>query len=113
MDGQDWEAVRIRNQAAVRTMNQAGAAPHASNEVAKQAKIAAAETPGRIKTLTPEAVRTIQDYRRVNELTQKQLDQKCSFPPHTLQTLEARKTGPTPRQLQILNQLLKTGLTLG
>jgi ribosome-binding protein aMBF1 (putative translation factor) len=113
MDGQDWDIVRIQNQANVRAMTQAGGAPRSSNEAAHAAKVAAAETPGRIKTLTPEAVRAIQDYRRANELTQKQLDQKCSFPPNTLQTLEARKTGPTPRQLQVLNQLLKTGLTLG
>jgi len=112
MDGQDWNVVQIRNQAAVRSMTQAGAAPRASNEAAHAAKVAAAETPGRIKTFSTEAVRAIQDYRRAHELTQKQLDQKCSFPPNTMQALEGRKTGPTPRQLQVLNQLLKTGLTL-
>ena len=78
---------------------------------AAAAKIEAAEVV-RIKMFTPEAVRAIQDYRRDNSLTQKQLDQRCSFPANTVNLLEARRAGPTSGQLQALNRLMKTGLTL-
>ena len=85
--------------------------PH--NEVgAAHSKIASAEVPVRIKVFTPESVRQIQSWRAEQNLTQKQLDQRCAFPPNTLNGLESRKVGPTSSQLQRLNSLMKTGLTL-
>lgn len=66
----------------------------------------------RVKLLTPESVRALQDYRRDNSLTQKQLDQRCSFPANTVNALESRRAGPTVGQLRDLNRLLKTGLSL-
>jgi hypothetical protein len=78
---------------------------------AADAKMDAAEIV-RVKLLTPESVRVLQDYRRENSLTQKQLDQRCSFPANTVNLLESRRAGPTVGQLRDLNRLLKTGLTL-
>jgi ribosome-binding protein aMBF1 (putative translation factor) len=66
----------------------------------------------RVKLLTPDSVRILQDYRRENSLTQKQLDQRCSFPANTVNGLESRRVGPTVGQLRDLNRLLKTGLTI-
>jgi len=66
----------------------------------------------RVKLLTPESVRIIQDYRREHSLTQKQLDQRCSFPANTVNALESRCAGPTVGHLRDLNRLLKTGLSL-
>jgi DNA-binding transcriptional regulator YiaG len=66
----------------------------------------------RVKMFTPESVRAIQEYRRDNSLTQKQLDQRCSFPVNTMNLLESRRAGPTSGQLQALNRLMKTGLSL-
>ena len=66
----------------------------------------------RVKLFSPESVRAIQEYRRTNSLTQKQLDQRCSFPANTVNLLESRRAGPTSGQLQALNRLLKTGLSL-
>jgi hypothetical protein len=78
---------------------------------AAAAKIEAADYV-RIKMFSAESLRAIQEYRRVNSLTQKQLDQRCSFPVNTMNLLESRRAGPTSGQLQALNRLLKTGLTL-
>jgi hypothetical protein len=36
----------------------------------------------------------------------------CAFPPHTIQQLETGKRAPTGSELQKLNRVLKTGLTL-
>ncbi len=91
----------------------AAAEPHRHNEVGTaHTKIANAETPGKIKVFSPESVRQIQSWRAEQNLTQKQLDQRCAFPPNTMNGLESRKVGPTSAQLQRLNSLLKTGLTL-
>lgn len=76
------------------------------------AKLAAAEDIKKPKVLSRDAVATIQNYRRQNNLTQKQLDQQLSFPPNTINKLEARFISPTSTQLNTLNRVLKTGLTL-
>lgn len=96
-------------------MRSAGAASHVTRRhnagAAAAAKMDAADYI-RVKMFTPESVRTIQDYRRENSLTQKQLDQRCSFPANTMNLLESRRAGPTAGQLQALNRLMKTGLSL-
>ena len=116
MDCQDWDTIRVgtgiarggAGGAAARGRSGRGAPAGA----AIAAKLDAAEAPTRSKMLSAEAIRTIQDYRRVNNLTQKQLDQRCAFPATTINLLEARRDAPTIKQLQILNRVLKTGLTL-
>jgi len=50
--------------------------------------------------------------RLAEKLTQQQLDQRCSFPPHTIRDLEANRRAPTPHELQVLNRILKCGLRL-
>jgi DNA-binding transcriptional regulator YiaG len=111
MDGQDWEPLKIGGAGSGSGAGAGG--PKRSAEAIRQAKLADADGPVHVKVLTPDAVRTIQDYRRQNSLTQKQLDQRLSFPANTVQALESRKAGPSTKQLQVLNQLLKSGLTLG
>jgi hypothetical protein len=75
-------------------------------------RIEEADGPVKQKTLTPESVRVLQDYRRTATKTQREMDQLCNFAAGTINELEACKRGPTPRELQTLNRLLKTGLTL-
>lgn len=116
MDNQDWAPTvitRSRAAAAVRggpheiRERQAG-----SSEAVRLAKLAEATDIKKPKVLSRESVVTIQNYRRQNKLTQKQLDQQLSFPPNTINKLEALLIAPTSTQLNTLNRVLKTGLTL-
>lgn len=113
MDGQDWEQIKIRGGAHAATGVAAAKGQRVSDEVRHAAKIAAATEPIKIKYFTAESVAAIQNYRRENKLTQKQLDQMLALPPNTMNRLEARHESPSSRVLQMLNRLLKTGLTLG
>lgn len=103
----DITPITIRSAAAIAAHD----APRHNSAAAHAAKVEAAEHV-RVKLLTPDSVRAIQNYRRENSLTQKQLDQRCSFPVNTTNNLESRRTGPTVGQLRDLNRLLKTGLSL-
>lgn len=86
---------------------------HNHNHVAATlAKIEAGEEVKRAKVFTIDAVRAIQDYRRAQAKTQKELDQLCSFPAGIINGFESRKSGPSQRQLQELSRLLKQDLTL-
>ena len=84
--------------------NEVGAAHHKIDT--------ATEGTVRVKVFTTESVRQIQAWRAEQNLTQKQLDQRCAFPPNTMNGLESRRVGPTTAHLQRLNSLLKTGLSL-
>ncbi len=110
MDGQDWDPIRIGVGARGASRPAGGAGRSTGATVA--AKLDAADTPTRSKLLSSAAVRAIQDYRRANSMTQEQLNRACSFPPNTIKNLEARSLAPEIRQLQTLNRILKTGLTL-
>ena len=64
------------------------------------------------KMLTPESRQELLQLRLGMKLTQQELDQKCAFPPHTINHLESNKRAPSPRELQMLNRILKCGLKL-
>jgi DNA-binding transcriptional regulator YiaG len=64
------------------------------------------------KMLASESRQELVQRRLAEKLTQQQLDQRCSFPPHTVRDLEANKRAPSPRELQTLNRILKCGLRL-
>ncbi len=64
------------------------------------------------KMLAPASRQELVQRRLAEKLTQQQLDQRCSFPPHTIRDLEANKRAPTSRELQTLNRILKCGLRL-
>lgn len=111
-DGQDWTQVQI---GAGRAAGGAGAAAgrrHASASVIAAAKLDAAEDAAKPKYFSMASVGEIQAYRRENNLTQKQLDGRCSFPAGTLNALEGRHRTPTSRELQTLNNLLRTRLVV-
>lgn len=114
MDGQDWNPTVIRSAAPARTVGTQQS--HRDPMAGHYAKLAAADAgdaplkgPRRLST---QSVATLVAWRSTNSLNQKQLDQRCSFPPNTINGLEARRLAPSPGQLQALNRLLKTGLTL-
>lgn len=108
-DGQDWAPVKIEK---ARAAAQSGGGPRRNPEAQRLAKLAAAEQPEKVKVLTRESIATIVAYRRANNLTQRHLDQTLSFPPNTINRLEARNMTPTSTMLNALNRVLKTGLTL-
>ncbi len=110
-DHQDWTPVTIRGAAASQGRGGGGKVTY-SHAAASMRRAESDDAPAKPKVLSMESVRAIQDYRRANSKTQKELDQLCSFPAGTINALEGRRTGPTPRQLQDLNRLLKAGLTL-
>ncbi len=64
------------------------------------------------KLLAAESRQELVQRRLAEKLTQQQLDQRCSFPPHTIRDLEANKRAPTQKELQVLNRILKCGLKL-
>ena len=64
------------------------------------------------KMLTQDSRQELVKRRLAEKLTQQQLDQRCSFPPHTVRDLEANKRSPTQKELQTLNRVLKCGLRL-
>ena len=64
------------------------------------------------KMFSHESKQAIIAYRISNKLSQAELDSRCSFPKNTIQQLEANKRAPTTKELQTLNRILKTGLTL-
>jgi DNA-binding transcriptional regulator YiaG len=111
-DGQDWSSVQIGT-GARRAVGGAGAArPHVSASVIAAAKLDAAEDSAKPKYFSVASVGEIQAYRRENELTQKQLDGRCSFPAGTLSALEGRRRTPSSRELQVLNNLLRSRLVV-
>jgi hypothetical protein len=106
-DHQDWEPVVVRAHGSSDRIR------HVHNsEGARVHKLEEAEVI-RIKKLSPESVTALVGWRRENGLTQKQLDHRCSFPANTVNGIEARREGPTDRQLRALQSATRLSLSLG
>lgn len=116
MDHQNWEPQVIRKSAeqlradALRT-GKKQTVERKSDEGIRLAKIEAQEY-GKPKMLASASRQELVQRRLAEKLTQQQLDQRCSFPPHTVRDLEANKRSPTMKELQTLNRVLKCGLRL-
>ena len=82
-----------------------------SSELQHLAKVEKEEF-GKSKLLAPESRQELVQRRLAEKLSQQQLDQRCSFPAHTIRDLEANKRAPTTKELQTLNRVLKCGLRL-
>lgn len=113
MDHQNWEpqvlhktAAQIRASAPKTTIQ-----PRRSTEAQRLAKLENEEYV-KPKMLSSESRQQLVQARLALKLTQQQLDQKCSFPPHTINHLESNKRAPSSRELMILNSVLKCGLKL-
>ncbi len=116
MDHQNWEPQVIRKTAAqikadaVRR-GEKTTVERKSTEAQRLAKIEREEFVV-AKRLAPESRQELVQRRLAEKLTQQQLDQRCSFPAHTIRDLEANKRAPTQKELQTLNRILKCGLRL-
>ncbi len=107
MDGQDWTTVTIKRQGDG-CVGDKCAVPRAAG-AARAAKLEAGEAVVR-KFLSAESVAAVQAYRRANQLTQKDLDQRLSWPANTTNAIEGRRVAPTSHQLQQLTNLTRTAL---
>lgn len=116
MDHQNWEPQVIRKTAAqlkadALRKGEKKVVERKSDEAQRLAKVEREEFT-QPKKLAPESRQELVQRRLAEKLTQQQLDQRCSFPPHTIRDLEANKRAPTQRELQVLNRILKCGLRL-
>lgn len=111
MDHQDWEPRILRGtHASLRTAKKE-IVERKSSEGGHLAKVER-EDYTKPKMLSPESRKELVERRLAQNLTQQKLDQRCSFPPHTIRDLEANKRAPTPKELQTLNKVLCCGLRL-
>lgn len=113
MDHQNWEPHVLRKTAAQisASSGKKEIVERKSTEAQRLAKVENEEYT-KPKMLTSESRQELLQARLALKLTQQQLDQKCSFPPHTINHLEANKRAPSTRELQMLNRVLKCGLKL-
>jgi DNA-binding XRE family transcriptional regulator len=111
MEHQDWTPVVIKGSAST---SRAGAPVRYNEAAIKMAKLDAAEGPTSIrsKVLAVDSVKALQEYRRNNNLTQKQLDQQLSIPSGSINSIESRKAAPSSSQMQTLIRLTGTALKL-
>jgi DNA-binding transcriptional regulator YiaG len=116
MEHQNWEPQVIRKSAeaikadALRKGTKQ-VVERKSDEGIRLAKLEEKEY-GKPKMLSHESRQELVQRRLAEKLTQQQLDQRCSFPAHTVRDLEANKRAPTTKELQTLNRVLKCGLRL-
>lgn len=116
MEHQNWESQVIRKSAAALRADalrsgKKETVERKSDESMRLAKIEREEF-AKPKMLASASRQELVQRRLAEKLTQQQLDQRCSFPPHTIRDLEANKRPPTQRELQVLNRILKCGLRL-
>ena len=107
MNGQVWTPTVIKKSVV--------AAPtttkHLETATVRATRLLESTEVARVKYLSIDSVKILQDYRRVNGLTQAQLDQACSFPKATINAIEGRRLPPTPNQLNALKRKMH-GLVL-
>jgi DNA-binding transcriptional regulator YiaG len=108
MDNQDWTPVVVNKKRSHSEIQLKNVHP----EAARLRKFENDETFVKPKMLSHESHKAIVEFRIANKLSQTELDNRCGFPRNTIQLLEANKVAPTTKQLQLLNRVLKTGLTL-
>ena len=108
MDNQDWTPVVVKKTKPVTHITLKNSNP----EYVLHKKLENEEIHVKAKMFSNESKQTIIQYRISNKLSQGDLDARCSFPRNTIQQLEANKRAPTTKELQTLNRVLKTGLTL-
>ena len=114
MDHQDWSKVVVHGKLSQEKTRAAAAAirPKVSAEAIRLAKLENGEAPSRPKMLSSESRAELVRLRLAEGLTQVQLDQRCSFPAHTVNHLEANKRAPSSKELSTLNRVFKCGLRL-
>ncbi len=119
MEHQDWTPVVIHKRNGA--VNASASSTRESGIVEKkgitktigasQYKLENSELPVALKKLSNESIQNIIQLRLAKGWNQAQLNQECRFPVNTIREIEARRMVPNIQQLNILNKVLKTGLT--
>lgn len=110
MEHQDWNPVVVRGQGGARTTTK-----HVESKRNPEAEhFAKVEREDYVKPkqLSSDSKKQLVAARLALKLTQDQLNQKCSFPPHTIKAFEAGHLTPSGGQLNRLNRELKLSLHL-
>lgn len=107
MDCQDWDTVKIKSIA-----KKPVARPSRVAGSSTLSHVEADEIPVPTKSLGAESRTAIIRLRTAHTppMTQTDLNRACSFAPHTIRDIEAGKLCPTPKQLDVLNRVLRTNL---
>jgi len=110
MDCQDWNPVVVRgkNPSGTATKQIQQKRNPESQHLAKVER----EDYVKPKQLSSDSKKQLVAARLALKLTQDQLNQKCSFPPHTIKAFEAGHLTPSGAQLNRLNRELKISLHL-
>lgn len=115
MSNQDWETVTIRSKRnpAYNYLNASGGTGRST--ISHEARIAREldednGTSLHIKRLSEESRRTIIAVRAEKEWDQKKLNMMCAFPKNTIRDIEAGHVHPSPKQLNVLNNILCVSL---
>ena len=69
-----------------------------------------ATEPVKMKELSSESRQAMMGVRAANKWTQVELNRLCGFPVNTIREMEAGRQCPNPKQLSIINRVLKTQL---
>jgi ribosome-binding protein aMBF1 (putative translation factor) len=104
MDNQDWAPTTIHSSRANLHASK-GVVTRVPESVHATRKIEQAEI-GKFKILSIRSRSEMAQARFAKGMTQKQLDQKCQFPPNTCNSWEAGKSCPTGPQINILHRVL-------
>ena len=109
MEHQQWETVAIRGKKNVSTNNHKPKVTHLQKLMRS---IESAETISeiKIKKLSTESRQQIIHKRVELGHDQSKLNTLCSFPSNTIKDIESGRLHPTPKQLSVLNTVLKLSL---
>ena len=105
MENQDWTTVVLRKKGTSHSSTQTVSRPPVSQHSALMRKLDA-ETPVKIKTLSPASRQIIVQARVARAWNQSQLNTACAFSPNTIRDIENGKVIPTPTQLNVLSRAL-------
>lgn len=111
MECQDWNPVIVRGKNPTYTTSKQTTKPKQSSEASHLAKVEREEFL-KSKQLSSESKKQLVAARVALKLTQEQLNQKCSFPIHSIKGFEAGHLTPSGGQLNRLNRELKISLHL-
>ena len=110
MEHQDWTPVVVHaRRGGAGTAAKAEARPAVTAAVAQARRLENDELP-KAKTLSAASRQQMIQGRVAHGMNQVQMNQACSFPPHTIRDIEASKLHPTPSQLNTINVVLKLAL---
>lgn len=109
---QDWTTVVIKRRGVNGTGGKSTSHPiHVSYEAKLARVLDSDDARVEIKRLSSENRQLIIQKRVELGWDQTKLNTMCSFPPHTMKEIESGKAHPNPKQLSVLNRVLKISLS--